>query len=98
MSDPLAQVLPQALHFAHLQGAQFVLLIGLIMFFGAVGGRLFQRLRIPQVVGYIVIGIIIGSSGFQILRLDTIIALNPVNTIALSLIGFLIGAELKLTF
>ena len=97
MSDPLAQVLPQALHFAHLQGAQFVLLIGLIMFFGAVGGRLFQRLRIPQVVGYIVIGIIIGSSGFQILRLDTIIALNPVNTIALSLIGFLIGAELKLS-
>lgn len=97
MSDPLAQVLPQALHFAHLQGAQFVLLIGLIMFFGAVGGRLFQRFRIPQVVGYIVIGIIIGSSGFQILRLDTIIALNPVNTIALSLIGFLIGAELKLS-
>lgn len=97
MSDPLAQVLPQVLHFAHLQGAQFVLLIGLIMFFGAVGGRLFQRLRIPQVVGYIVIGILIGSSGFQILRLDTIIALNPVNTIALSLIGFLIGAELKLS-
>ena len=96
MTDPFAQVLPQAFHFSHLQGTQFVLLLGIIMFFGALGGRIFQKLKIPQVVGYIVIGILIGSSGFQILRLETIIALNPVNTIALSLIGFLIGAELKI--
>ena len=60
MNDPFAQVLPQAMHFAHLTGTQFVLLLGIIMFFGAIGGRLFQKLRIPQVVGYIVIGIIIG--------------------------------------
>lgn len=96
MSDPFAQMLPQAMHFAHLQGTQFVLLLGIIMFFGAIGGRLFQKLHIPQVVGYIVIGIIIGASGLQVLRPETIYALNPVNTIALSLIGFLIGAELKI--
>ncbi len=96
MSDPFAQVLPQVMHFSHLQGTQFVLLLGIVMFCGAIGGRLFQKLHIPQVVGYIVIGIIIGSSGLQILRPETIVALNPVNTISLSLIGFLIGAELKL--
>ena len=96
MADPFAQVLPQVFHFSHLQGTQFVLLLGIIMFFGALGGRIFQKLKIPQVVGYIVIGILIGSSGFQILQIETIIALNPVNTIALSLIGFLIGAELKI--
>ena len=96
MADPFAQVLPQVFHFSHLQGTQFVLLLGIIMFFGALGGRIFQKLKIPQVVGYIVIGILIGSSGFQILKIETIIALNPVNTIALSLIGFLIGAELKI--
>ena len=83
MNDPFAQVLPQAMHFAHLTGTQFVLLLGIIMFFGAIGGRLFQKLRIPQVVGYIVIGIIIGASGLQILRPETIIDLNPVNSIAL---------------
>ncbi|MBU0709430.1 MAG: sodium:proton exchanger, partial [Candidatus Omnitrophica bacterium] len=38
-------------------------LLGLALFGGAVGGRLFQKIRIPQVVGYIVIGIIIGESG-----------------------------------
>ena len=96
MEDPFAQLLPAMLHFTQLHGAQFVLLMGIIMTFGAIGGRLFQKLRIPQVVGYIVIGIIIGSSGFQVLRLATIVALNPINTIALSLIGFLIGAELKI--
>lgn len=96
MNDPLAQVLPQALHFSRLQGTQLVFLLGIIMFFGAIGGRAFQKLHIPQVVGYIVIGIIIGSSGFQILRIETIAALNPINSIALSLIGFLIGAELKI--
>lgn len=96
MNDPFADFLPNMMHFSNLQGARFVLLIGIIMFFGAFGGRLFQKLKIPQVVGYIVIGILIGSSGFQIMRPETITALNPVNTIALTLIGFLIGAELKI--
>ena len=63
--------------------------------FGSFGGRLFQKLKIPQVVGYIVIGIIIGSSGFKILGDKLINSLDPINTIALSLIGFLVGAELK---
>ena len=67
MNDPFSEILPSAMHFYSLQGTQIVFLIGVIMFFGAIGGKLFQKLKIPQVVGYIVIGIIIGSSGFQIL-------------------------------
>ncbi len=95
-TDPLAELLPQAFHFTQLHGTQLVLLLGIVMFFGALGGRLFQKLKIPQVVGYIVIGILIGSSGFQIIRPETIAALDPINSIALALIGFLVGAELKL--
>ena len=37
-----------------------LLVIGLAVVFGTVGARLFQKLRIPQVVGYIVIGIAVG--------------------------------------
>ncbi len=96
MNDPLANLLPDIMQFTQLHATQFVLLLGILMFFGAIGGRIFQRLHIPQVVGYIVIGIIIGSSGFQILGAETIAALNPVNSVALSLIGFLVGAELKI--
>lgn len=96
MNGPLATLLPQVMHISKLQAAQLVLLLGLILFVGAAGGWLFQKLKIPQVVGYIVMGIIIGSSGFHILEPNVISALDPISTVALSLIGFLIGGELKL--
>lgn len=96
MQNPLAQLLPEQMHFLTLQGGQIVFLLGLMIFFGSFGGRFFQKIRIPQVVGYIVIGIIIGSSGFKILGDTLIAALDPISTIALSLIGFLVGAELKI--
>ena len=96
MDAPLAHLLPSAFHFTSLQATQLVLLLGIILFVGAAGGWLFQKLKIPQVVGYIVMGILIGSSGFHILEPNVIAALDPISTVALSLIGFLIGGELKL--
>ena len=96
MEDPLANLLPAIFHFTKIQATQLVLLLGLILFVGALGGWLFQKLKIPQVVGYIVMGILIGSSGFHILEPNVIAALDPISTVALSLIGFLIGGELKL--
>ncbi|MBO4404189.1 MAG: sodium:proton exchanger, partial [Treponema sp.] len=65
MNTPFSEILPQIMHFAKIETTQFVLLLGIIMFFGTAGGWIFKKLRIPQVVGYIVIGILIGSSGFQ---------------------------------
>jgi len=70
-------------------------LLGLALFGGTVGGRLFQKLRIPQVVGYIAIGIIIGQSGLRIVTHNIIETLQPFNYFALGLIGFMIGGELK---
>lgn len=96
MENPFAQLLPEAFHFTKLQASQFVLLLGIILFAGAAGGWLFKKIKIPQVVGYIVIGIIIGSSGMHILEPSVISALDPISTISLSLIGFLVGAELKI--
>ena len=96
MQAPFATLLPAFLHFSRIEAAQLVLLLGIVLFVGALGGWLFQKIKIPQVVGYIVIGILIGSSGFHILEPNVIAALTPINTVALSLIGFLIGGELKL--
>lgn len=72
-----------------------LLLLGLALFGGLVGGRLFQKLRIPQVVGYIAIGIVIGESGLKIVDHDLIVTFQPFNYFALGLIGFMIGGELK---
>jgi len=96
MNNPFAQLLPGTMHFAAIHATQLVLLLGIIMFAGAFGGWLFQKIKIPQVVGYIVMGIIIGSSGMHVLEPSVITALDPVSTVALSLIGFLVGGELKI--
>ncbi len=69
-------------------------LIGLALYFGTAGARIFQKLHIPQVVGYIVIGVIVGRSGFRLIDSDTISALQPFNFFALGIIGFMIGGEL----
>jgi Kef-type K+ transport system membrane component KefB/CBS domain-containing protein len=70
-------------------------LLGLILFVGAMGARAFQKLRIPQVVGYIIGGILLGQSGLNIISKDIIEVLIPFNYFALGLIGFMIGGELK---
>ena len=72
-----------------------LLLLAIALFGGLVGGRLFQKLRIPQVVGYIMIGIIIGGSGLKIINQDLIEAFRQFNYFALGLIGFMVGGELK---
>ncbi len=78
--------------FLHLN---ILLLLGLALFGGTIGGRLFQKIRIPQVVGYISIGILVGQSGLNIINRDIIMTLQPFNFFALGLIGFMIGGELK---
>ena len=70
-------------------------LLGLALFGGTIGGRLFQKLRIPQVVGYIAIGIVIGESCLKVITQDVIETLQPFNYFSLGLIGFMIGGELK---
>ena len=72
-----------------------LLLTGIVIFLGTFAGKLFQWLRIPQVVGYIVAGVLIGSSGLNILTPDIVEGFTPIINIALGFIGFRIGAELK---
>jgi Kef-type K+ transport system membrane component KefB/predicted transcriptional regulator len=70
-------------------------LLGLALSLGTIGGRVFQKLKIPQVVGYIVIGILLGGSGLNIVDTALIESLMPFNYFALGLIAFVIGGELK---
>ncbi len=70
-------------------------LLGLALFFGTIGGRLFKKLKIPQVVGYIAIGILIGESGLKFIGGDVVNTFQPFSYFALGIIGFMIGGELK---
>jgi len=77
--------------FSHLNLA---LLFGLVILGGAFGARLFQELHIPQVVGCIIVGILLGDV-FGLITPKMIDALEPFTMFALGLIGFMIGAELR---
>ncbi|MBB5219159.1 NhaP-type Na+/H+ or K+/H+ antiporter [Treponema rectale] len=92
--NPFMNVLPKFMHFSNL-GPRVAIVLGLMLFFGTCGGHIFQKLKIPQVVGYFIIGIILGDSGLQLIRPDVVSALNPISVIALAFIGFLVGGELK---
>jgi Kef-type K+ transport system membrane component KefB len=70
-----------------------VLLFGLIVFGGTFASRLFQKFHVPQVVGCIVIGILLGD-GLNLITYQTIERLRPFTMFALGIIGFMIGGEL----
>ncbi len=71
-----------------------VLLFGLVILGGTFGARLFQKLHIPQVVGCILVGILLGDV-LNLITPKTIEALEPFTMFALGMIGFMIGAELR---
>jgi len=74
-------------------GVLFIL--GISVAGGVAGAWIFQRLRVPQVVGYIVIGLLIGESGFKLVDQAAATALQPFSLFALGIIGFLVGGELN---
>jgi len=43
-------------------GMHLVLLIGTAIFCGTVAARVFQKLRIPQITGFIVVGVMLGPA------------------------------------
>ncbi len=90
MSELSGRILAQGIE--HLN---IILLMGLAIFFGTAGARVFQKIRIPQVVGYVVIGLIIGESGLNLIGRDTVETLSSFNMFALGIIGFMIGGELR---
>ncbi len=72
-----------------------LLILGIGVFGGILGAWFFQKLRIPQVIGYIAIGLIIGQSGLGIIGEMDIPNLRPFSYLALAFIGFLVGGELE---
>jgi len=75
-------------------GILFVLGIG--MAGGTLGAWVFRRLRIPQVVGYIAIGVLLGRSGLGVVTEQDIDSFRLLNLFALGVIGFLVGGELTI--
>ena len=71
-------------------------IIGVLITAAFLGSRIFQRFGIPQVVGFIIIGVLLGPSLLNIIPLALSEELVFISEIALGLIGFDIGSHLRL--
>ncbi len=70
-------------------------IIGIAVFLGIIGGRFFDKIGIPEVVGIVLIGVILGESFLGILNIERLDHYKPLVDLALAFFGFFIGAELK---
>lgn len=71
-------------------------ILGIAVFCGMIGALIFQKLKFPQVVGNIIIGLLLGESVFGLISQSDIANLKTFNLFALGIIGFLVGGELKI--
>ncbi|MFN2151067.1 MAG: cation:proton antiporter [Anaerolineales bacterium] len=69
--------------------------IGLLLIISFLGSKIFQRFGIPQVVGFIVLGVLHGPSFLNVIPLDVSQELLFISEVALGLIGFDMGSHLR---
>ena len=81
--------------FNELITSNYLATIGLLLISSFIGSKLFQRFGIPQVVGFIVLGVLHGPSFLNVIPLELSNELLFISEIALGLIGFDMGSHLR---
>lgn len=81
--------------FIQIQFMNIIQVFGIVLIAGLAAGRIFERLGVPRVVGFIIVGLLLGDSVTHIFTLNFLGSLSPVTSLALALIGFMVGGELK---
>ncbi|OYV03035.1 potassium transporter [candidate division bacterium WOR-3 4484_18] len=71
-----------------------LLAIGILIVIGVIGAKLINKLRLPSVVGWLIIGAILGQSGLKLFTPDFLERVGFISDITLGLIGFIIGVEI----
>jgi NhaP-type Na+/H+ or K+/H+ antiporter len=69
-------------------------IIGFVIILAYLGSKVIQHIGIPQVVGFILVGVLLGSSFLNVVPLSLVQELGFISEIALGLIGFDMGSHL----
>lgn len=69
-----------------------ILSVGLILLAALVAGHAAQLVRVPEVTGYLLVGLLIGPSAFDLISHDNLKTLGFLSEVALGLILFSIGS------
>ena len=72
--------------------------IAIMIFAGMFCGRMMKHIRLPNVTGYLIAGLLIGPSVFGILSEDFLGATEIISDVALGFIAFSIGNEFKMSY
>ena len=82
---------------APLDGAPFLLVLGLLLLLGALGAALARRLRLPSVTGQILAGFLVSDHGLGLVHGKAVVAAaQPLSSFALALIAVSVGGHLDL--
>ena len=73
-----------------------LLFLGIVIIGGYAGGKLSNRFKFPAVIGYLLMGLILGPSLLNILKLEQIGRMDLISDIALGIVAFTIGSELRI--
>lgn len=76
-------------------GSEWLLTFGFLILAAYSVGELVTPLRLPKITGYLVAGIIFGPSLLGTVSVDAVRSLSPVSSLAIGLIAYLAGAELR---
>ena len=82
--------------FSEISIMDVLLLISIASILGYLGGQLIAKIKIPTIVGCVIIGLILGRSLTNFITSADAFKLNIITTVALSIMGFGIGCELDI--
>jgi Kef-type K+ transport system membrane component KefB len=72
-----------------------LLTLGFLILAAYTVGEIMSALGLPKLLGYLIAGIVFGPSGVHAVSLGAVVKLQPVSQLAVALIAFVAGAELK---
>jgi len=73
-----------------------ILALGIIVVAGFLGSLAAEKLKLPRITGYIVIGVLLSPSLLNIIDAETVGNLDIITDIALGFIAYLIGGSLRM--
>ena len=76
-------------YFAH----HIIFSVGLLLLVGYLLGQLSEKIKLPTITGYIMAGVVIGTSGLKMIRSENMEMLYVLSEVTLSFIAVIIGGE-----
>jgi Kef-type K+ transport system membrane component KefB len=77
--------------------AEPLLLLGIVAIAGFYFGRLARLARLPSLIGFMILGVVLGPSVFRLFTVEHLESLNFITEMALGFVAFSIGSELNLS-